>query len=451
MQGRNPLIGNFQWVQGDVCEVQLMVYNPMPFELRVENMTPLSVLLLPPIHLIPISRSSLIPYLVSAPSLTPPHLSWMDGWMDADLWMPRGSVCAGYQTCVFGVSSDCLLDTLSGVKSSSCTLEVVPALPRLQLCTSLPRSAHLSSEELSTSVSLQLFNGETQQLIITLENIGTEPLNTLELTSSTKLVFQAAYRKMNSYTVPQSQLDPEKAAQNLTMNLTEQNAEDIKVKLQRWLKADIKHPSLSDHPSGMNLSQALCLVVVRAAPLAVCVLEKLFGEFLRWELQDALDQLPLKPGQSVSIPVSIQAKLDFSGQESLLCDLNDVLHFHTCFLVKLLTESKLSAVVADAGLFKGHTSDWLNSNVEHPALSGYLKEATADTKTGRLCLGVVFDPENRQRACVHGISVTGLPVSSPLRQVLKPRPENKAAGNDASKNEYNHVKVSTPRAGSAAD
>lgn len=47
------------------------------------------------------------------------------------------------------------------------------------------RSAHLSSEDLSTSVSLQLFNGETQQLIITLENIGTETLNTLELTSKT--------------------------------------------------------------------------------------------------------------------------------------------------------------------------------------------------------------------------------------------------------------------------
>ncbi|OXB57498.1 hypothetical protein ASZ78_013363 [Callipepla squamata] len=34
---RNKKI-EFQWVQGDVCEVQLMVYNPMPFELRVENM-----------------------------------------------------------------------------------------------------------------------------------------------------------------------------------------------------------------------------------------------------------------------------------------------------------------------------------------------------------------------------------------------------------------------------
>uniref|UniRef100_A0A8C1SB85 Trafficking protein particle complex 9 n=1 Tax=Cyprinus carpio TaxID=7962 RepID=A0A8C1SB85_CYPCA len=32
-------VADFQWVQGDVCEVQLMVYNPMPFELRVENMT----------------------------------------------------------------------------------------------------------------------------------------------------------------------------------------------------------------------------------------------------------------------------------------------------------------------------------------------------------------------------------------------------------------------------
>jgi len=32
------LLLDFQWVQGDVCEVQLMVYNPMPYELRVENM-----------------------------------------------------------------------------------------------------------------------------------------------------------------------------------------------------------------------------------------------------------------------------------------------------------------------------------------------------------------------------------------------------------------------------
>uniref|UniRef100_A0A8C2KN42 Trafficking protein particle complex 9 n=1 Tax=Cyprinus carpio TaxID=7962 RepID=A0A8C2KN42_CYPCA len=257
----------FQWVQGDVCEVQLMVYNPMPFELRVENMGLLTS---------GVDFESL-PAALSLPAESGLYPVTLVG-------VPRtaGNITInGYHTSVFGVSSDCLLEGLVGVKSSGCMVEVVPSLPRLQLCTSLPRSAHLSSEDLSTSVSLQLFNGETQQLTITLENIGTEMLNTLELTSKT-----------------------------------------------------------------------------------LSTKEKLFGEFLTWDLQDALSHLPLKSGQSVSIPVNISAKLDFSGQENLLHDLND-----------------------------------------------------------------------------DGISVTGLPVSSPLRQVLKPRAENKPVGTDASKNEFNHVKT----------
>jgi hypothetical protein len=40
-----------------------------------------------------------------------------------------------------------------------------------------------------------------------------------------------------------------------------------------------------------------------------------------------------------------------------------------------------------------------------------------------------------------GISVTGLPISSPLRQVLKPRAETKPLGSESSKTDYNHVKV----------
>uniref|UniRef100_A0A8C1MH91 Trafficking protein particle complex 9 n=1 Tax=Cyprinus carpio TaxID=7962 RepID=A0A8C1MH91_CYPCA len=262
---------DFQWVQGDVCEVQLMVYNPMPFELRVENMGLLTS---------GVDFESL-PAALSLPAESGLYPVTLVG-------VPRtaGNITInGYHTSVFGVSSDCLLEGLVGVKSSGCMVEVVPSLPRLQLCTSLPRFTHFSSSEykinLSTSVSLQLFNGETQQLTITLENIGTETLNTLELTSKT-----------------------------------------------------------------------------------LSTKEKLFGEFLTWDLQDALSHLPLKSGQSVSIPVNISAKLDFSGQESLLNDLND-----------------------------------------------------------------------------DGISVTGLPVSSPLRQVLKPRTENKPVGSDASKNEFNHVKT----------
>nr|XP_051685758.1 uncharacterized protein LOC127486102 [Oryctolagus cuniculus] len=40
-----------------------------------------------------------------------------------------------------------------------------------------------SGDEKSTNVSMQLFNAGTEQLIVTLENIGQEPLETLEVTS----------------------------------------------------------------------------------------------------------------------------------------------------------------------------------------------------------------------------------------------------------------------------
>lgn len=45
----------------------------------------------------------------------------------------------GYHTTVFGVFSDCLLDNLPGLKTSGSSVEVIPALPRLQISTSLPR------------------------------------------------------------------------------------------------------------------------------------------------------------------------------------------------------------------------------------------------------------------------------------------------------------------------
>ncbi|XP_027259575.1 trafficking protein particle complex subunit 9 isoform X4 [Cricetulus griseus] len=169
---RNKKI-DFQWVQGDVCEVQLMVYNPMPFELRVENMGLLTSGVefesLPAALSLP-AESGLYPVtLVGVPQTT--------GMITVN----------GYHTTVFGVFSDCLLDNLPGVKTSGSTVEVIPALPRLQISTSLPRSAHSlqpsSGDEITTNVSVQLYNGETQQLVITLENIGLEPLEQLEVTS----------------------------------------------------------------------------------------------------------------------------------------------------------------------------------------------------------------------------------------------------------------------------
>ncbi|XP_062347870.1 trafficking protein particle complex subunit 9 [Cinclus cinclus] len=269
---RNKKI-DFQWVQGDVCEVQLMVYNPMPFELRVENMglltTGVEFESLPAALSLP-AESGLYPVtLVGVPQTT-------------------GQITVnGYHTSVFGVFSDCLLDNLPGVKTNGCTVEVIPALPRLQISTSLPRSAHTlqpsSGDEISTNVSVQLYNGETQQLIIKLENIGTEPLEKLEVTAKT-----------------------------------------------------------------------------------VNTKEKLYGDFLSWNLEDTLCQFPLKPGKIATLIVNIKVKLDFSCQENLLQDLSD-----------------------------------------------------------------------------DGISVSGLPISSPFRQVVKPRVETKPLNPQESSKvgDFSHVKT----------
>ncbi|XP_057648266.1 trafficking protein particle complex subunit 9 isoform X2 [Chionomys nivalis] len=203
---------DFQWVQGDVCEVQLMVYNPMPFELRVENMGLLTSGVefesLPAALSLP-AESGLYPVtLVGVPQTT-------------------GTITVnGYHTTVFGVFSDCLLDNLPGVKTSGSTVEVIPALPRLQISTSLPRSAHSlqpsSGDEISTNVSVQLYNGEMQQLVITLENIGLEPLEQLEVTSKLLTTKEKLYGDFLSWkleeTLSQFPLQPGKVA-TFTINI----------------------------------------------------------------------------------------------------------------------------------------------------------------------------------------------------------------------------------------
>ncbi|XP_077022828.1 trafficking protein particle complex subunit 9 isoform X2 [Tamandua tetradactyla] len=239
---------DFQWVQGDVCEVQLMVYNPMPFELRVENMGLLTSGVefesLPAALSLP-AESGLYPVtLVGVPRTT-------------------GTITVnGYHTTVFGVFSDCLLDNLPGIKSSGSTVEVVPALPRLQMSTSLPRSAHSlqpsSGDEISSNVSVQLYNGETQQLIIKLENVGMEPLEKLEVTSKILTTKEKLYGDFLSWKLEeilaQFPLQPGKIA-TFTMN--------IKVKLdfscQENLLQDLSDDGIS--VSGFPLSSPFRQVV----------------------------------------------------------------------------------------------------------------------------------------------------------------------------------------------
>ncbi|EAW92200.1 NIK and IKK{beta} binding protein, isoform CRA_a [Homo sapiens] len=201
---RNKKI-DFQWVQGDVCEVQLMVYNPMPFELRVENM-------------------GLLTSGVEFESLP------------AALSLPA-------ESGLYPV-------TLVGVPQTTGTITVNG------------RSAHSlqpsSGDEISTNVSVQLYNGESQQLIIKLENIGMEPLEKLEVTSKVLTTKEKLYGDFLSWkleeTLAQFPLQPGKVA-TFTIN--------IKVKLdfscQENLLQDLSDDGIS--VSGFPLSSPFRQVV----------------------------------------------------------------------------------------------------------------------------------------------------------------------------------------------
>ncbi|KAL6072696.1 hypothetical protein STEG23_003805, partial [Scotinomys teguina] len=183
---------DFQWVQGDVCEVQLMVYNPMPFELRVENMGLLTSGVefesLPAALSLP-AESGLYPVtLVGVPQTT--GTITVNGSGAVLFWLKLG--------LLFSLLIDFLIQ----------------------------RSAHSlqpsSGDEISTNVSVQLYNGETQPLVITLENIGLEPLEQLEVTSKLLTTKEKLYGDFLSWkleeTLSQFPLQPGKVA-TFTINI----------------------------------------------------------------------------------------------------------------------------------------------------------------------------------------------------------------------------------------
>ncbi|XP_044540410.1 trafficking protein particle complex subunit 9 [Gracilinanus agilis] len=214
----------FQWVQGDVCEVQLMVYNPMPFELRVENM-------------------GLLTSGVEFESLP------------AALSLPAESGL--YPVTLVGVPQSTGQITINVLKSNK---KYYKQLKRKS--SSIPKSARTlqpaSGDEISTNVSVQLYNGETQQLDIKLENIGSEPLETLEVTSKILTTKEKLYGDFLSWkleeTLAQFPLQPGKTA-TFTVN--------IKVKLdfscQENLLQDLNDDGIS--VSGLPLSSPFRQVV----------------------------------------------------------------------------------------------------------------------------------------------------------------------------------------------
>ncbi|XP_018334201.1 protein brunelleschi [Agrilus planipennis] len=160
---------DFFWIENDLCEVTLKLVNPLPFELKVSNMRLLTSGVV----------FESIPETVVLPSDTP-TLVTLNG-------SPKESgelEVLGYSTHTLGVKSNCRLRYMKGFLPQY-TIEVIPTLPTVEVKTSLPESATFSTfqnfENVVTSASLSLYNGESTQCVITIANTSQVPVEMLEV------------------------------------------------------------------------------------------------------------------------------------------------------------------------------------------------------------------------------------------------------------------------------
>lgn len=165
----------FQWVQNDLCEVTLRLRNPLPFELRVDDMRLLTNGIvfesLPQSIVLPIGGTA-----INAATLVTLHGTPIEhGTLDVQ----------GYSTHTLGVKSNCRLKHMVDRRfPTNYIVDVIPALPKLDIATSLPQTATFSgmsnAESVIVSASVTLFNGEHTECTITLTNNSNVPIEFLD-------------------------------------------------------------------------------------------------------------------------------------------------------------------------------------------------------------------------------------------------------------------------------
>ncbi|XP_022916295.2 protein brunelleschi [Onthophagus taurus] len=160
---------DFLWIENDMCEVTLKLVNPLPFELRVSNMRLLTG---------GIVFESIPETVVLLPD-SPTHLT-LNGTPKENGELE----ILGYSTHTLGVKSNCRLKHMKRFLPKY-IIEVIPALPIVEVKTSLPQSATFSTfqnfENVVTSASVSLYNGESSECVITFTNMGNVPIEMMEV------------------------------------------------------------------------------------------------------------------------------------------------------------------------------------------------------------------------------------------------------------------------------
>ncbi|XP_014204812.1 protein brunelleschi isoform X2 [Copidosoma floridanum] len=165
---------DYLWVDGDICEVSMQLINPLPFELHVSNMR----LLTNGVVFESIPESVTLPAESGAIAVTLVGTPREVGELEV----------LGFSTHCLGVKSNCRLRHMEAMPHPTYTVEVVPALPKINVETSLPRTASFSSgENIVTSASISLYGGESAECTITITNVSQVPIETVEISVQSTL------------------------------------------------------------------------------------------------------------------------------------------------------------------------------------------------------------------------------------------------------------------------
>ncbi|XP_041981752.1 protein brunelleschi [Aricia agestis] len=161
----------YLWVEDDICEVQMKLTNPLPFELKVSNMRLLT--------------SGIVFESIPETIILPP-----DSPTTVNLHGTPKEVgelqILGYSTHTLGVKSNCRLKTMPTPNKfpASYTIEVLPSLPTITIETTLSISGHvnLSNVESTGSVTnVSLYNGESTECVMKITNTSNVPIEYLDL------------------------------------------------------------------------------------------------------------------------------------------------------------------------------------------------------------------------------------------------------------------------------
>ncbi|KAJ0174593.1 hypothetical protein K1T71_009701 [Dendrolimus kikuchii] len=161
----------YLWVEDDICEVQLKLTNPLPFELKVSNMRLLT--------------SGIVFESIPETIILPP-----DSPTTVNLHGTPKEVgelqILGYSTHTLGVKSNCRLKNMPTPHKfpASYIIEVIPSLPTITIETTVTPSGNVSvssSENVGSTTNISLYNGESTDCTIRITNTSNVAIEYLDL------------------------------------------------------------------------------------------------------------------------------------------------------------------------------------------------------------------------------------------------------------------------------